>query len=87
MKNTPSLIFDIGGLDKAKPKETKPIKEQPHDLVLKTIYYTPTPWVWPEHVKAIQEAYKAAKKAKEEADARLRNPDGSYNLDLVALED
>ena len=70
-------------LDKKEEAKKKEQTKQPLDLKLKTIYYTPTPWVWPEHVKAMQEAYKAAKEERKNKDARLRNPDGTYNLDLL----
>ena len=85
MKSTPSLIRDINGLDNIKQAKVATIK-QPLDLKLETIYYTPTPWVWPERVKAAQEAYRAAQEERKAKDARLRNSDGTYNLDLVALE-
>ena len=81
--NTKSLFK---ALDEKDAKKKEAVK-QPLNLKLKTIYYTPTPWVWPEHVKARQEAYKAAQEERKAKDARLRNPDGTYNLDLVGLED
>ena len=87
MKSTPSLMFDINGFDKKEQKEQTKQTNQPLNLKLKTIYYTPTPWVWPERVKAAQEAYKKAQEERKAKDARLRNPDGTYNLDLVGLED
>ena len=81
--NTKSLFKALDEKDAKKKEQTK----QPLNLKLKTIYYTPTPWVWPERVKAAQEAYKAAQEERKAKDARLRNPDGTYNLDLVGLED
>lgn len=81
--NTKSLFK---ALDEKDAKKTTTVK-QPLNLKLETIYYTPTPWVWPERVKAAQEAYKAAQAKRKAKDARLRNPDGTYNLDLVGLED
>ena len=78
--NTKSLFE---ALDKKEEAKKKKAAKQPLDLKLKTIYYTPTPWVWPEHVKAMQEAYKAAQEERKNNDARLRNPDGTYNLDLL----
>ena len=81
--NTKSLFKALDEKDAKKKEQTK----HPLDLKLKTIYYTPTPWVWPEHVKAMQEAYKAAQEERKNKDARLRNPDGTYNLDLIGLED
>ena len=77
--NTKKLFEALDKKDAKKKEQTK----QPLDLKLKTIYYTPTPWVWPEHVKAMQEAYKAAQEKRKEKDSRLRNPDGTYNLDLL----
>ena len=77
--NTKKLFEALDKKDAKKKEQTK----QPLDLKLKTIYYTPTPWVWPEHVKAMQEAYKAAKEERKNKDSRLRNPDGTYNLDLL----
>lgn len=81
--NTKSLFKALDKKEEAKKEQSK----QPLNLKLETIYYTPTPWVWPERVKAMQEAYKAAQEERKEKDARLRNPDGTYNLDLVGLED
>ena len=81
--NTKSLFKALDEKDAKKKEQIK----QPLNLKLETIYYTPTPWVWPERVKAMQEAYKAAQEKRKNKDARLRNPDGTYNLDLVGLED
>ena len=81
--NTKSLFKALDEKDAKKKEATK----QPLNLKLETIYYTPTPWVWPERVKAAQEAYRAAQEERKAKDARLRNPDGTYNLDLIALED
>ena len=82
--NTKSLFK---ALDKKEETKKKEQPKQPLNLKLETIYYTPTPWVWPERVKAAQEAYKAAQEKRKAKDAKLRNPDGTYNLDLVGLED
>lgn len=81
--NTKSLFKALDKKEEAKKEQSK----QPLDLKLETIYYTPTPWVWPERVKAMQEAYRAAQEERKDKNARLRNPDGTYNLDLVGLED
>ena len=81
--NTKDLFKALDERDAKKKEAANP----PLDLRLKTIYYTPTPWVWPERVKAMQEAYRAAQEERKNKDARLRNPDGTYNLDLVGLED
>ena len=81
--NAKSLLKALDEKD-AKKKEAA---KHPLNLKLETIYYTPTPWVWPERVKAAQEAYRAAQEERKAKDARLRNPDGTYNLDLIALED
>lgn len=81
--NTKSLFKALDKKEEAKKEQSK----QPLDLKLETIYYTPTPWVWPERVKAMQEAYRAAQEERKNKNARLRNPDGTYNLDLVGLED
>lgn len=81
--NTKGLFKALDERDAKKKEASNP----PLNLKLKTIYYTPTPWVWPERVKAMQEAYRAAQEERKAKDARLRNPDGTYNLDLVGLED
>lgn len=78
--NTKSLFK---ALDKKEETKKKKAVNPPLDLKLKTIYYTPTSWVWPERVKAAQEAYRAAQEERKAKDARLRNPDGTYNLDLL----
>ena len=81
--NTKKLFEALDKKDAKKKEQSK----QPLNLKLETIYYTPTPWVWPERVKAAQEAYKVAQEERKAKDARLRNPDGTYNLDLIGLED